>query len=177
MDDGCSPISRNHHIAMEAMAQSVDPCWFTYIKVVSCLWVMLVYQGVNHRAWRTVYPWANYKNYKCGKSSLAVGDSCVFLCFFVGHVPFFYVSLCCWVTTTTNVTPIWAGKLELIWENSTPIRHRKGLELLRIFPAFRFFFWIHGSVHFPCYLQHFEPGGCYFRGICSILDFEPSLFP
>ena len=35
------------------------------------------------------------------------------------------------------------------------------------------FFLIHGSVNFPCYLQHFEPGSCYFHSICSILDFEP----
>ena len=34
-------------------------------------------------------------------------------------------------------------------------------------------FWIYGSVHFPCYLQNFEPGSCYFHNIYSILDFEP----
>ena len=36
-------------------------------------------------------------------------------------------------------------------------------------------FLIYGSVHFPCYSQHFEPGNCHFHCICSTLDFEPFL--
>ena len=42
-----------------------------------------------------------------------------------------------------------------------------------LFSLFGIFVWIYGSVQFPCYLQHFEPGSCYFHLICSMFDFEP----
>ena len=35
-----------------------------------------------------------------------------------------------------------------------------------IFFRLGIFFLIYGSVHFPCYLHHFEPGSCYFHSIC-----------
>ena len=38
------------------------------------------------------------------------------------------------------------------------------------------FFWISGSHHFPCYLQHFGAGNCHFHGMCNGFEFEPLIF-
>ena len=38
------------------------------------------------------------------------------------------------------------------------------------------FFWISGSYHFPCYLQHFGAGNCHFHGMCNGFEFEPLIF-
>ena len=38
------------------------------------------------------------------------------------------------------------------------------------------FFWLSGSHHFPCYLQHFGAGNCHFHGMCNGFEFEPLIF-
>ena len=45
-----------------------------------------------------------------------------------------------------------------------------------VFFSLGIFFWISGSHHFPCYLQHFGAGNCHFHGMCNGFEFEPLIF-
>ena len=45
-----------------------------------------------------------------------------------------------------------------------------------LFFSLGIFFWISGSHHFPCYLQHFGAGNCHFHGMCNGFEFEPLIF-
>ena len=56
------------------------------------------------------------------------------------------------------------------------ILKRVGNCLGKFFSSLGNFFWISGSHHFPCYLQHFGAGNCHFHGMCNGFEFEPLIF-
>ena len=73
------------------------------------------------------------------------------------------------------------GKTDRISRSTFKIRMPRKYKMGRkLFGDFFFslgiFFWISGSHHFPCYLQHFGAGNCHFHGMCNGFEFEPLIF-